>query len=230
MDGTHLTQTTKDRRRVFEEGLTCLSSKLFWHALRLTKHQIDAEELLQETMIKALDSWEQFQPGTNQLAWARMVMRNKFLSDKRRHWRMTPLDQEWAERTLEDSTRGQEALMVMNQDFLRMIPALQVIGKDMADAVIGVHYLGLSYNESAEVLNCAVGTVKSRVCRGLEAIRDRMDPDSVTHVDLSSWEHAAKRVPLWSEYRVIAVAYEQLFKAYALASKASISRKKRRKH
>lgn len=95
-----------------------------------------------------------------------MILRNQFYSDKRRSWRNTQLDQEAAERTLL-ANDNPSAPLELND--LRM--ALAALPAEQREALILIGAGGLSYEEAAEVCDCAVGTVKSRVSRARVALR-----------------------------------------------------------
>jgi RNA polymerase sigma-70 factor (ECF subfamily) len=116
-------------------------------------------------MMKAWDARASFQMGTNMKAWTFMILRNQFYSEKRRSWRQSQLDQEAAERTLVavDDPEAPVALDELRQG-LAMLPAEQ------REALILVGAGGFAYEEAAEICECAVGTVKSRVSRARRAL------------------------------------------------------------
>ena len=104
--------------------------------------------------------------GTNLKAWTFMIVRNQFYSDKRRSWRSCQLDQEAAERTL---LANDNPVAPLELNELRM--AMAALPAEQREAVILIGAGGLSYEEAAEICHCAVGTVKSRVCRARDALR-----------------------------------------------------------
>ena len=132
-----------------------------------------ADDLAQDAMVKAWDARASFQMGTNMKAWTFMILRNQFYSEKRRSWRQTQLDQEAAERTLVavDDPEAPVALDELRQG-LAMLPAEQ------REALILVGAGGFAYEEAAEICNCAVGTVKSRVSRARRALHGILDTGS----------------------------------------------------
>jgi RNA polymerase sigma-70 factor (ECF subfamily) len=111
--------------------------------------------------------------GTNMKAWTFMILRNQFYSEKRRSWRQSQLDQEAAERTLVavDDPEAPVALDELRQG-LAMLPAEQ------REALILVGAGGFAYEEAAEICNCAVGTVKSRVSRARRALHAVLEAGS----------------------------------------------------
>ncbi len=124
-----------------------------------------ADDLAQEALAKAWKARELFEPGTSIKAWTFMILRNQFYSEKRRSWRSTPLDVEMAENTLlanDDPT--------MPMELLELRTALAKLPDDQREALILVGAGGMSYEEAAQVCECAVGTIKSRVSRARRAL------------------------------------------------------------
>lgn len=128
-------------------------------AVTLTKSATEADDLVQETLLKALDNIGQFVPGTNLRAWLFTIARNTFYSNYRKRRRSpvsdmaeagtlyTPPDQEW------------------RLQMQSVHKALEHLPLDQQEALMLVGGAGLSYIEAAEVCGCAVGTIKSRVSR-----------------------------------------------------------------
>ncbi|MFN9927453.1 MAG: sigma-70 family RNA polymerase sigma factor, partial [Phenylobacterium sp.] len=125
-----------------------------------------ADDLAQDAMLKAWDARASFQAGTNMKAWAFMILRNQFYSDRRRSWRQSQLDPETAERTLVavDDPAAPVAL-----DELRL--GLAMLPPEQREAIILIGAGGFAYEEAAEICGCAVGTVKSRVSRARRALQ-----------------------------------------------------------
>jgi RNA polymerase sigma-70 factor (ECF subfamily) len=99
-------------------------------------------------------------------AWTFMILRNQFYSEKRRSWRQSQLDQEAAERTL-IAVDDPEAPVALDE--LRL--ALDRLPAEQREALVLVGAGGFAYEEAAEICNCAVGTVKSRVSRARRALQ-----------------------------------------------------------
>ena len=150
---------------VFKRDLVQLIPHLRAFARTLCGDATAADDLAQDAMMKAWDARASFQMGTNMKAWTFMILRNQFYSEKRRSWRQSQLDQEAAERTLVavDDPAAPVALDELRQG-LAMLPAEQ------REALILVGAGGFAYEEAAEICNCAVGTVKSRVSRARRAL------------------------------------------------------------
>ena len=148
----------------FKTGLVALIPQLRAFARTLCGDPAAADDLAQDAMMKAWDARASFQMGTNMKAWTFMILRNQFYAEKRRSWRQSQLDQEAAERTLVavDDPEAPVALDELRQG-LSMLPAEQ------REALILVGAGGFAYEEAADICNCAVGTVKSRVSRARRA-------------------------------------------------------------
>ena len=154
----------------FKAELVTLIPHLRAFARTLTGDPTAADDLAQEAMMKAWDARASFQMGTNMKAWTFMILRNQFYSEKRRSWRQTQLDQEAAERTLiaVDDPEAPVALDELRQ-------ALQTLPEEQREALILVGAGGFAYEEAAEICQCAVGTVKSRVSRARKALQATLE-------------------------------------------------------
>ncbi len=149
----------------FEADLVALAPFIRGFARSLTSDRAYADDLAQETVLRAWRNRQSYQHGTNMKAWTFMILRNQFYSDKRRAWRSTPLDPEIAESTLVSTDRA-DAHLELNElrQALDGLPPLQ------REALILVGAGGLAYEEAAVVCGCPVGTVKSRVSRARLAL------------------------------------------------------------
>jgi RNA polymerase sigma-70 factor (ECF subfamily) len=154
------------RDELFRRELTGLIPQLRAFARTLCGDPAAADDLAQDTMLKAWSARAAFEMGTNMKAWTFMILRNQFYSEKRRSWRQSQLDQDVAERTLVavDDPEAPVALDELRQG-LAMLPAEQ------REALILVGAGGFAYEEAAAICDCAVGTVKSRVSRARRALQ-----------------------------------------------------------
>ena len=149
----------------FQRGLIALVPQMRAFARSMTRDAAQADDLAQDTLLKAWLSRDQFQPGTNLKAWTFMILRNQFLSEKRRSWRSTALDPEVAERSL---LANDNPSAVIELDELRQ--ALDALPYAQREALILVGAGGLTYEEVAEITDSPTGTVKSRVSRARAAV------------------------------------------------------------
>jgi RNA polymerase sigma-70 factor (ECF subfamily) len=141
-------------------------------ARSLTGNPESADDLAQETLVKAWQSRETFIPGTNLKAWLFTILRNQFYSDRRRAWRQAPWDQESAERI--PGSHDDQNWAAELSDTTR---ALRCLSDEQREALILVGAGGFSYEDAASICNCAVGTVKSRVARARKALMTLLDGD-----------------------------------------------------
>ncbi len=158
---------------VFKRDLVGLIPHLRAFARTLCGDAAAADDLAQDTVMKAWDARASFQIGTNMKAWTFMILRNQFYSEKRRSWRQSQLDQDAAERTLLaiDDPESPLALDEMRQ-------ALCMLPSEQREALILIGAGGFAYEEAAEICGCAVGTVKSRVSRARRALQGILEDGS----------------------------------------------------
>ena len=154
----------------FKRELLAALPSLRAFAISLIGRHDRADDLVQDTIMKAWAKQDHFEMGTNMKAWTFMILRNQFYSEKRRSWRQTQLDQEAAERTLV-AVDDPEAPVALDE--LRL--GLGQLPAEQREALILVGAGGFAYEEAAEICNCAVGTVKSRVSRARRALHAILD-------------------------------------------------------
>jgi RNA polymerase sigma-70 factor, ECF subfamily len=153
------------REEPFKDGMIELIPFLRAFARSLCGNQEMADDLAQETLVKAWQARNMFTPGTNLKAWLFTILRNQFYSDRRRAWRQAPWDQDAAER-IPGSTAEQSWAAELS-DTAR---ALRSLTDEQREALILVGAGGFSYEDAAAICHCAVGTVKSRVARARKTL------------------------------------------------------------
>jgi RNA polymerase sigma factor (sigma-70 family) len=119
-----------------------------------------ADDLVQETAIKAWAARDRFAPGTNFRAWTFAILRNHYLSELRRARYQTDYDPEAAERLLVIDAQQEEGLHLADME-----NALRRLSPERREAVLLVGAGGFTYEQAAAISGCAVGTMKSRVAR-----------------------------------------------------------------
>lgn len=147
----------------FEKNLVAMQDELHRFAYKLTSDSSDADDLLQETSLKALDNEDKYMPGTNFKGWMYTIMRNIFINNYRKVVReQTYVDQTdnlYHLNLPQDSgfmsTEGAYDL----KEIRRIVNALPVEYKQP----FSMHIAGFKYREIAEKLNLPLGTVKSRI-------------------------------------------------------------------
>jgi len=136
-------------------------------ARSLTGNRDRADDLVQETVVRALANRDKFQEGTNLHAWLVTILRNQFYSEGRKKRREVE-DVDGAMAAQLSDIPGQHSRLEM-QDFLR---ALQMLPDEQREALILVGASGFSYEETAEICGVRVGTVKSRVSRARSRLEE----------------------------------------------------------
>jgi len=132
-----------------------------------------ADDLVQETLLRALANINSFQPGTNMSAWLFTILRNLFRSEYRKRRReVEDTDGSYAE-TLKSHPEQQSRV-----EFEEFREALAKLPPDQREALILVGASGFSYEEAAAICECAVGTIKSRVNRARTRLADLLSIDS----------------------------------------------------
>lgn len=129
-------------------------------ARKLTFNVTAAEDLVQDTVERALKAWESFTPGTNMRGWLAFILRNHFYSDRRRAWRNVQMAEGQAERTLIAIDNP-----LMRLELQDTLTALQFVRPEHREALLLIAE-GVDYDTAAQMLGTEVGTVKSRVSRG----------------------------------------------------------------
>ncbi len=168
----------KELRAEFEQVALPQLSHLYTSAFYLTKDRAEAEDLVQETYLRAFRFFSKFQPGTNCRAWLLSILRNLFINRyqqkkkeaERVDWEK--IDQvyesmieqgEKAERAERDNP---ETLLISQLMDEEVEEALKKLPEEYRTAIVLVDIEELSYEEAAKVMDCAIGTIRSRVSRG----------------------------------------------------------------
>jgi len=174
--------TGADRRRRFEDEALPHLDALYTMALRLSRNPDDANDLLQETVLRAYRFFHQFESGTNCRAWMLTILFNNFRNGYRKSSREQPAaSAEEFERKLENESLRAEAGGSNPESILsgqgmegEVETALAGLPAEFREALLLVDVEELSYLEVSGVLNVPIGTVKSRVSRGRAILRDML--------------------------------------------------------
>ena len=160
-----MSQTAGGLQDDFERELLAAAPFMRAFARSLCRDPEQAEDIAQETILKAWQCRSQFQPGTNLRAWLSTILRNRYYSGQRRlKWR-AEFDADAIERTL--MAPDDPSVNVELEDVRR---ALAMLPPFQREALILVGAGGLSYDEVAQIVGCPVGTVKSRVRRARDEL------------------------------------------------------------
>jgi len=136
-------------------------------AISLSGNIDRADDLVQETLLRAIANIDSFQPGTNMSAWMFTILRNLFRSEYRKRRReVEDTDGSYAESLKSQPEQGSRL------EFQEFRAALAKLPPDQREALILVGASGFSYEEAANICGCAVGTIKSRVNRARTRLAD----------------------------------------------------------
>jgi len=164
------------------EALTHLGA-LLGVATRLTKNSADAQDLVQDTLLKAVRAQEQFESGTNTRAWLIRILMNTFINRYRRGGLersvlagpdADPLADGWISASTMEAMRDPEAQALRPMLESEITRALDELPEEFRLAVVLSDVEELSYKEIAEVMGCPIGTVMSRLHRGRRMLKSRL--------------------------------------------------------
>ena len=166
-------------RERFERDVLPLLPSLYGAAMRMTRNPTDAEDLVQDTYLRAYRGFSGFKEGTNLKAWLYRILTNSFINTYRKRQREPqtvdgPDDMdEWY---LYDRLGGRNVEVSAENEVLDQIPdadvkaALESLSENFRLAVLLADVEGFSYKEIAEIMNVPIGTVMSRLHRGRKAL------------------------------------------------------------
>jgi len=167
-----------ERQAAFEREVLVHLDVLYRVALRLSGSAADADDLVQETMLRAFRSWHQYQPGTNARAWLLTILRNQFINEYRRRRRHAQATEEIASdpHAVFLSVRDLDPTGAFFDRIVddRVLAAIDALPDEFREAVILVDSEGLSYEEAAQVLEVPIGTLKSRLFRARRRLQRQL--------------------------------------------------------
>src|SRR5215471_8043263 len=172
------TEESPDRDERFERDVVPVLGQLYMAALRMTRNPTDAEDLVQETSVKAYAAFHQFRPGTNLKAWLHRILANTFINGYRKRRReprqATGGDfHDWHLPTdpLAPSAEAEALDRLADSEILR---ALRDLPEEFRVAVYLADIEGYAYKEIAEIMGTPIGTVMSRLHRGRGRLRSKL--------------------------------------------------------
>lgn len=176
-------ETDEERNLRFERDALEYMDQLYGAALRLTRNPADAEDVVQETYVKAFTAFHQFTPGTNLKAWLFRILTNTFINNYRKAQRQPQLDgsedvEDWQLARAAGHTAS--GLPSAETEALALIPdsavtnALDGLRPEFRQVVLLADVEGFSYKEIAEIMDTPIGTVMSRLNRARAQLRGQL--------------------------------------------------------
>lgn len=172
---------------------------LYGVALRMTRNAAAAEDLVQDTFVKALGALEQFTPGTNLKAWLVRILTNTFIN----RYKRTGLDRTategpaaeqladgWIGAATMRALRDPESTMLRRIVEDELVKALEALPEEFRMPVVLSDVEGMSYKEIATALDCPIGTVMSRLHRGRRLLQQSLASHAVASGIIPSSEQA----------------------------------------
>jgi len=168
----------------FADAAMPLMDQLYSAALRMTRNATDAEDLVQETYLKAFRGYERFEEGTNLKAWMYRILTNSYINRYRAKQRrpdetdLSDVEDMYLYRRLggeqsDVGTSAEEAFLSTVTDN-SVKAAIEAIPENFRIAVLLADVEGFAYKEIAEILDVPIGTVMSRIHRGRKALEKEL--------------------------------------------------------
>ena len=174
-----MTQDINEKRKSFEKEAVVHSDGLYRTALRMTRNEDDAADLVQEAMVKAYRFWDKYEEGSNARAWLYKIMTNIFINNYRSKTRAPQMvayediDENFLYGQLaklgHESDPEQEFFARVFDDDVRK--AIEELPEDFRLVVVLSFLEGFSYQEIANIAGLNIGTVKSRLHRGRKLLQ-----------------------------------------------------------
>ncbi|HMG17655.1 MAG TPA: sigma-70 family RNA polymerase sigma factor [Gemmatimonadales bacterium] len=167
-----------EKRESFEKEALVHLDVMYRVALRLTANPADADDLVQETMLKAYRAWDQYEKGTNAKAWLLTILRHAFINEYRRRTRHPEtVDVDTIEpyavfsEVQDEDPQGAFFDRIVDDEVLRAIDQLP---EAFRETLVLSDVEGMSYQEIAGILEVPIGTVKSRLFRARQLLQGKL--------------------------------------------------------
>lgn len=175
-------QRTDEELDSFESMMIDTKRRAYSMALQLTHNAADAEDLVQDTYVKAWRGFDSYVPGRPFLNWLLRIMQRAYLDNRRRdnpvrkadslNSMISPSDGEVQELPIPDSAPGPDETLIRDEFVAELHKALDELPEVYRIAIVMCDLESRSYSEIADLQNTTIGTVRSRIHRGRKLLRD----------------------------------------------------------
>jgi RNA polymerase sigma-70 factor, ECF subfamily len=175
-------QTKVEEKEKFSREAVAYLDHLYRVARYLTEEPDEAQDLVQEAYVRALGSYKQFTPGSNMKAWLTRILYNFFFDHYRQKKRWISVDDSsTAEKYVSDywekvagENPGPEGYVLASELTTKITDALRKIPEEFRLPVVMIDMGDFSYAETAEILSCPIGTIRSRLSRGRRLVHSHL--------------------------------------------------------
>ncbi|MFO0646742.1 MAG: sigma-70 family RNA polymerase sigma factor [Polyangiales bacterium] len=191
------------RRRRFEAEVLPHLDAMYRTAMRLTRNPSDADDLVQDSVIKAYRFFDSYETGTNVRAWLLKILTNLFFSKHRRTslegsvaamGATDPVSDGWMSAASVNPSREPERMVEKPLIEAAVARALEDIPEDFRTVMVLVDVEGMTYREVADAMGCPIGTVMSRLHRARKAVAQKL---GIHHEKASDAEESVVSLDAW---------------------------------
>lgn len=172
------------KKSEFEQQAIPHLDALYSTAVRLTRRESDAEDLVQETYIKAFRYFHKFEQGTHLRAWLYKIMVNTFINQYRKQQKNREMieDWDWDQIAEQDEKLDDNEKNILDQFVSEQVQtAIQKVPEDFRTVLVLSDLEDMSYKDIADIVGCPIGTVMSRLHRGRRILRKYLRNYAVEH-------------------------------------------------
>ena len=178
-----ITLTEKEKNRIFNEEFLPHAEALLNFGYHLTKNQVEAEDLMQETYLKSFKAIDKYLVGTNAKAWLFRILKNEFINRYRQNQRRpnsVDIDEVYNIQNQEDSSSPHSAYVDLSEEMYKNMMgdeitiALNSLAEDFRVVILLCDIEGFTYEEISKIIDIPIGTVRSRLFRARNMLKEKL--------------------------------------------------------
>ena len=178
-----ITLTEKEKNRIFEQEFLPHADALLNFGYHLTKSDVEAQDLMQETFLKSFKSIDKYLVGTNAKAWLFRILKNEFINKYRQNQRRpnaVDIDEVHNIQNQEEGSSSLTAYVDLSEEIYKnmmgdeVTVALNALPVDFRTVIILCDLEGFTYEEMAKILDIPIGTVRSRLHRARNLLKEKL--------------------------------------------------------